>query len=205
MRYKPGTQMLNESSPRFRERRARALAAIGKGLLLVPAQPLAIRNNDVEHPYRQHSDFWYLSGFEEPESVLVLSGVKEPAFALLVRERDPEREVWDGPRAGVEGAKEIYGADEAYPIAKIAEVLPKLFENVEHLYYRLGVDRAFDDVVLKAIAAVRARARPYPRVGPPRRSQPCARERGAASATRLTSSIQRRSCTTCACTRNPTK
>ncbi len=151
--------MLNESSPRFRERRARALAAIGKGLLLVPAQPLAIRNNDVEHPYRQHSDFWYLSGFEEPESVLVLSGVKEPAFALLVRERDPEREVWDGPRAGVEGAKEIYGADEAYPIAKIAEVLPKLFENVEHLYYRLGVDRAFDDVVLKAIAAVRARAR----------------------------------------------
>ena len=151
--------MPNESPPSFRDRRARVLAAIGQGLLLVPAQPLAIRNNDVEHPYRQHSDFWYLSGFEEPESVLILTTVQQPTFTLLVRERDAEREVWDGPRAGVEGAKNIYGADEAYPISQLAEVLPKVFENVEHLYYRLGVDRAFDDLVLRAISTVRGRAR----------------------------------------------
>ena len=135
------------------------LQAIPNGLLLVPSQPVAIRNNDVEHPYRQHSDLWYLSGFDEPESVLVLSAVAERPFTLFVRERDPEREVWDGARAGIDGAKETFGADEAHPITKLDEVLPKLFENVEHLYYRLGVDREFDDRVLRAVASVRRRAR----------------------------------------------
>lgn len=144
---------------RFGERRQHVLQAIPSGLLLVPSQPVAIRNNDVEHPYRQHSDLWYLSGFDEPESVLVLSTVSEQPFTLFVRERDPEREVWDGARAGVEGAKAQFGADEAHPITKLDEVLPKLFENVEHLYYRLGVDREFDDRVLRAVASVRRRAR----------------------------------------------
>lgn len=146
-------------SARFRERRQQVLQAIPNGLLLVPSQPVAIRNNDVEHPYRQHSDLWYLSGFDEPESVLVLSTASEQAFTLFVRERDPEREVWDGTRAGVEGAKEEFGADQAHPIGKLDEVLPKLFENVDHLYYRLGVDREFDDRVLKAVTNVRRRAR----------------------------------------------
>ncbi len=135
------------------------LQAIPNGLLLVPSQPVAIRNNDVEHPYRQHSDLWYLSGFDEPESVLVLSTSSERPFTLFVRERDPEREVWDGARAGVEGAKEYFGADEAHAITKLDEVLPKLLENVDHLYYRLGVDREFDDRVLRAVANVRRRAR----------------------------------------------
>lgn len=146
-------------SARFRERRQQVLQAIPNGLLLVPSQPVAIRNNDVEHPYRQHSDLWYLSGFDEPESVLVLSTASEQPFTLFVRERDPEREVWDGTRAGVEGAKEEFGADQAHPIGKLDEVLPKLFENVDHLYYRLGVDREFDDRVLKAVTNVRRRAR----------------------------------------------
>lgn len=144
---------------RFRERRQHVLQAIPNGLLLVPSQPVAIRNNDVEHPYRQHSDLWYLSGFDEPESVLVLSTASDKPFTLFVRERDPEREVWDGARAGVDGAKERFGADEAHPIAKLDELLPKLFENVEHLYYRLGVDREFDDRVLRAVANVRRRSR----------------------------------------------
>ena len=125
----------------------------------MPSQPVAIRNNDVEHPYRQHSDLWYLSGFDEPESVLVLSTVGEQPFTLFVRERDPEREVWDGARAGLDGAKAEFGADQAHPIGKLDEVLPKLFENVDHLYYRLGIDREFDDRVLKAVASVRRRAR----------------------------------------------
>lgn len=144
---------------RFRERRQHVLQAIPNGLLLVPSQPVAIRNNDVEHPYRQHSDLWYLSGFDEPESVLVLSTASDKPFTLFVRERDPEREVWDGARAGVDGAKERFGADEAHPIAKLDELLPELFENVEHLYYRLGVDREFDDRVLRAVANVRRRSR----------------------------------------------
>lgn len=144
---------------RFRERREHVRQAIHDGLLLVPSQPVAIRNNDVEHPYRQHSDLWYLSGFDEPESVLALSSAPAEPFTLFVRERDPEREVWDGARAGVEGAKDVFGADQAHPITKLDEVLPKLLENVEHLYYRLGIDRDFDDRVLRAVANVRRRAR----------------------------------------------
>lgn len=144
---------------RFRERRERVLTQLGDGLLLVPSQPVAIRNNDVEHPYRQHSDLWYLTGFDEPESVLVLSTVGDERFTLFVRERDPQREVWDGARAGVEGARGQFGADQAHPIGKLDEMLPKLFENVGRLYYRLGVDRSFDDRVLQAIAQVRRRSR----------------------------------------------
>src|SRR5690606_9071667 len=100
--------MVSEIPARFRERRSRVLEAIRPGLLLVPSQPVAIRNNDVEHPYRQHSDLWYLARFGEPESALVLSTESEHAFVLFVRERDPEREVWDGLRAGLEGARSVY-------------------------------------------------------------------------------------------------
>ena len=80
----------------FAERRARVLAAMGPGVLVVFAAPAAIRNNDVEHEYRQDSDFYYLTGFDEPESVLALSTVHEKSFVLFVRPRDPEREAWDG-------------------------------------------------------------------------------------------------------------
>ncbi len=151
--------MSKHTSSRFRERRSRVLEAIRPGLLLVPSQPVALRNNDVEHPYRQHSDLWYLSGFEEPESVLVLSTEGEHAFTLFVRPRDPEREVWDGTRAGVEGAQAVHGADAAHPVSSLDEMLPKLFENVERIYYRMGMDREFDDRVLSAIAIARRGAR----------------------------------------------
>ncbi|HEX3775080.1 MAG TPA: aminopeptidase P N-terminal domain-containing protein, partial [Polyangiaceae bacterium] len=80
----------------FKERRDRVLAAIHPGVLVIPSAPLAIRNNDVEHEYRQDSDFFYLSGFDEPESVLVLNSQSDEPFTLFVRARDPEREVWDG-------------------------------------------------------------------------------------------------------------
>src|SRR5690242_3472024 len=104
----------------FAERRDRLLARMGASVLVIFSAPLAIRNNDVEHEYRQDSDFYYLTGFDEPEAVLVLSGVrpKPESFALFVRPRDPERETWDGPRAGVDGAKNDFGALEAFPIAE---------------------------------------------------------------------------------------
>jgi Xaa-Pro aminopeptidase len=144
---------------RFRERRERVRAAIDPGVLIVPAARLAIRNNDVEHEYRQDSDLFYLTGFDEPESVLVLSSVRDAPCVMFVRTRDPEREAWDGARAGVEGVVRDFGADEAHPIGELAEKLPQLLENVPRLYYRLGNDRAFDELVLGSIGRVRARAR----------------------------------------------
>src|SRR6187402_3966924 len=107
----------------FLERRQRMIEAIGAGTLVVFASPFLYRNNDVEHEWRQDSDFHYLSGFDEPESVLVLRGGAKPSFVLFVRPRDPEREAWDGPRAGVDGAVSEFGADAAYPIAELAEHL----------------------------------------------------------------------------------
>ena len=135
-----------------------------------PAAPVFTRNNDVEHDYRQDSDLFYLTGFNEPSTVLVMDaaagstgseGKGAAAFrsTMFVRPRDPDREIWDGPRYGVDGAKEHFGADEAFTIDKLAEELPKLFQNKKRLYYRLGVNRSMDDKVLEAIDRTRARAK----------------------------------------------
>ncbi|MDP9035102.1 MAG: aminopeptidase P N-terminal domain-containing protein, partial [Myxococcota bacterium] len=127
-------------------------------LAILPAAPVAQRNNDVQHEYRQDSDFYYLSGFDEPESVLVLDA-RERRTTLFVRPRDRDREVWDGPRAGIEGAKQSYGADEAFVVADLDEKLPNLVQNRHRVHYRLGASRTFDDRVLAAIDRVRARQR----------------------------------------------
>jgi len=145
------------------ERRRAALldamaASSPSAVALLPAAPTSIRNNDVEHDYRQDSDFFYLTGFDEPHSLLVLDA-RERRTTLFVRARDRDREVWDGPRAGVEGAKQNFGADEAHAIGELDEKLPKLLENKQRIYYRLGVDRTLDDRLLAAIDRVRARQR----------------------------------------------
>jgi Xaa-Pro aminopeptidase len=146
---------------------ALAMAASNEpAIAILPAAPTYVRNNDVDHEYRQDSDLFYLTGFDEPQSVLVLSTPQsttekpedKPAV-MFVRARDPEREVWDGPRAGVEGAKAEYGADEAFTIDKLEAELPKLLSNRRRLYYRLGRDRSFDDRVLEALEGTRRRAR----------------------------------------------
>jgi Xaa-Pro aminopeptidase len=143
----------------FQARRERALAGVRPGAVVLFSAPFALRNNDVEHEWRQHSDFHFLTGFDEPDSVAVIRSEPEPRFVLFVRPRDPEREVWDGPRAGVEGAVQIYGADEAFPIADLEAKLPGLLENLETLCYELGHERSNDDIVLRAIENVRRRAR----------------------------------------------
>src|SRR3954468_7270984 len=143
----------------FKERRDRVLAAIHPGVLVVPSAPLAIRNNDVEHEYRQDSDFFYLSGFDEPDSVLVLNSQSPEPFTLFVRARDPEREVWDGARAGVEGAVAEFGANSAFTSAELAQKLPDVIQNTERVFYRLGKNRSFDDTLLAALDRVRGRAR----------------------------------------------
>lgn len=158
----------------FSKRRRQFLEAViaraedGDAVCLFPAAPVFTRNNDVEHDYRQDSDLFYLTGFNEPATVLVMqatratgkdAGVGEYRSTMFVRPRDADREIWDGPRFGVDGAKEHFGADEAFTIDKLAEELPKLFQNKKRLYYRLGVNRAMDDKVLEAIDKARARAK----------------------------------------------
>jgi Xaa-Pro aminopeptidase len=125
---------------------------------VLPAAPVHLRNNDVEHEYRQDSDFFYLTGFDEPECVLVLDA-RDRKTTLFVRPRDPEREIWDGHRAGVEGAKTHYGADQAFAVTEVDEKLPSLLQDRKRLHYRLGKDRRFDDRVLAAIDRVRGRQR----------------------------------------------
>jgi Xaa-Pro aminopeptidase len=147
----------------FSERRARLLSAIHPGVLVLFSTPTAIRNNDVEHEYRQSSDLFYLCGFDEPDTVLVLSSVAEKEkFVLFVRPRDPERETWDGRRAGVEGAVRDFGADAAYPIAELAARLPELLLGASELHYSLGRHREQDDVLLAALEGARRRGRRGP-------------------------------------------
>ena len=146
----------------FAARRAavlRAMAAASpSAVAILPAAPVSLRNGDVDHEYRQDSDFYYLTGFDEPESVLVLDAPAQKV-TLFVRARDRDREVWDGPRAGVEGAIERFGANEAFAVNELDEKLPELLQNHARLYYRLGARRRFDERLLDAIDRVRARQR----------------------------------------------
>ncbi len=134
------------------------LAKGANAVAVLPAAPVFVRNNDVDHEYRQDSDLFYLTGFDEPGSVLLLLA-DEKKCVMFVRPRDPEREIWDGLRAGVDGVKSHYGADEAFKITELGDELPKLLANKKSLFFRLGRDRAFDDRVLDAIENARRRAR----------------------------------------------
>src|SRR5262249_46796473 len=121
--------------------------------------PVATRNHDVEHPYRADSDLFWLTGFEEPESVAVLSTDGKP-LTLFVRPRDKEREIWNGRRAGVEGAKAAFGADQAVTVDELEKELPPLLGSAKTLYYRLGaVDPAFDARIARTLQTLRMRAR----------------------------------------------
>jgi Xaa-Pro aminopeptidase len=123
----------------FAARRTQLLEAIGDGVAVFPSAPLAVRNRDVEHPYRQDSDLYYLTGLDEPESVLVLTNQhEEHRVVLFVRPKKREREIWDGPRAGVDGAVQEFGADIAFPIDELSKRLPDYLGNVERLHYRLA-------------------------------------------------------------------
>jgi Xaa-Pro aminopeptidase len=144
----------------YAARRKALLDSIGKGVMIIPSPPTAIRNNDVEHEYRQGSDLYYLTGFDEPDSVLILLATTQGQKSVLfLRERDPERETWDGPRLGVERAPDALGIDAAFPIKLFDERLPDYLENQRRVHYRIGLDRAFDERFLRALDVVRARAR----------------------------------------------
>jgi Xaa-Pro aminopeptidase len=121
----------------------------------------ATRSNDTHYRFRQDSDFYYLTGFEEPEAIAVIApGHEEHPYTLFVRPRDPEREVWDGRRAGVEGAKESYGADAAFTVAEFNEKLNDLLSGVNNLYYRIGNGNPdLDETIVSQIRRMRSMGR----------------------------------------------
>jgi len=130
-------------------RRAAFIKQMNEGVAIFPAAPLSVRSNDTEYRYRQDSDFYYLTGFPEPEALCLLSPQHETEkFILFVRPRDKEKEVWTGRRFGAEGAKELFGADAAYTIDKIDEILPQHLAVAETVYYNLGRDERMNAKIL---------------------------------------------------------
>jgi len=144
---------------RCAERRDALRSRMGRGIALLPTAPARVRNRDSEYSYRFDSYFYYLSGFQEPESVLVLIAGDAPRSILFCRERDPARELWDGLRSGPEGAKAALGLDEAYPIETLDEKMPALLANQPVLHYAPGNDPAWDARVMVWLNEVRSQAR----------------------------------------------
>ncbi len=146
----------------FLRRRERLASAMQSGVAIIPTAPEQLRNRDVHFPYRFDSYFYYLTGFREPDAVLVV--VMEPKekrakHILFCRDKDLEREIWDGFRYGPDLAKEKFGFDEAYSINEIDEKLPELLANQAVVYSALGHDAAWDERIANWIEQVRAQGR----------------------------------------------
>jgi Xaa-Pro aminopeptidase len=139
------------------DRRRRLAQAMGEGVAVVPTAPERLRNRDTHFPYRFDSHFYYLTGFAEPDAVLVLTA--DHRSLLFCREKSEEREIWDGFRYGPEAARERFGFDEAYPIALLDEKLAELLENQPALFYPVGADPEWDARAMRWLNAVRAKAR----------------------------------------------
>ena len=141
--------------------RKQLMRSMGENAIaILPAAPVRTRNRDVEHSYRQDSDFYYLSGFPEPEAVIVLvPGRANGEYILFCRDRDLDQEIWHGRRYGPEGAQELFGADDAFPIDDIDDILPGLMEHSERVYYTMGLDTQFDRRVMDWVNALRNQSR----------------------------------------------
>ena len=143
----------------YSSRRARRIDAIGDGGAILPTAPERWRNRDAHSPYRYDRYFWYLTGFPEPEAVLVLIGGSAPQAILFCREKNEEREIWDGFRHGPAGACSSFGFDAAYPVEELEARLPDLLADRSALWYSLGHDAAWDARITAALNAVRAQSR----------------------------------------------
>jgi len=143
----------------YTQRRARLLRQMQHGIAVIPTAPEALRNNDTQYPYRFDSSFYYLSGFAEPEAVLVLIAGAAAQSILFCREKNPEREIWDGHRFGPAAAQEKFGFDAAFPIAQLDEKLTELMANQTTLFYPLGYDTAWDERIIKLRNAMQAKVR----------------------------------------------
>lgn len=143
----------------FADRRQRLARVMREGIAVVPTAPERIRNRDAHYPFRFDSYFHYLTGFTEPESVLVLVGGDAPRSILFCREKNEEREIWDGFRHGPDGARARFGFDEAYPVSQLDEKMPELLANQPMLHYAPGADAAWDARVMGWMNAVREKVR----------------------------------------------
>ena len=149
----------NDALAAYAARRTALLAAMGEGIALIPTAHEATRNRDSLYPYRHDSYFYYLTGFAEPEAVLVLIAGKSPQTILFCREKNLEREIWDGYRHGPDGARNTFGFDEARPIAELGSALPQLLADQPGIYTFVGADPHWDRTVSAALNGVRALSR----------------------------------------------
>ena len=143
----------------FAPRRARLAATLAEGVAIVPTSPERLRNRDAHYPYRFDSYFYYLSGFPEPEAVLVLIAGKAPRSILFCRDKDVEREIWDGFRYGPAAARKLFGFDECFSIRELDTRMPQLLTDQPALHCHLGADERWDARVLGWVNAVRAQVR----------------------------------------------
>lgn len=149
------------SAAEFAARRKRLMAQMGaNSIAIITAAPERVRNRDVHYPYRQDSDFLYLTGFNEPDAAAILiPGRTEGEYILFCRDRDPEREIWEGRRAGPDGAKRDYGAQESAPIAEFPGALAGLLAGHERLFYALGQQPEMDQKIFTVLNNVREQSR----------------------------------------------
>lgn len=128
------------------------------GIAVLPSAPVRLRSRDVEYRFRQDSDFYYLTGFAEPHAVAVLApGRDKGEYILFCRDRDSDKERWDGSRAGPDGAVEHYGADDAFPIDDIDDILPGIMESCSSVYYTMGAYTDFDRRMADWVRSLRSR------------------------------------------------
>lgn len=145
----------------FAKRRQQLIRALGDGnIAIIAAAPECIRNGDVHYAYRQNSNFYYLTGFPEPEAIAVfVPGCSQGEYILFNRPRDTSAEIWNGKRAGQEGARENYGADQSYPIQEFGKVIAELLQNRKQLYYTMGSHLSLDEQLLACVNEIRGKPR----------------------------------------------
>lgn len=147
--------------PEYGKRRKRLMHLVGpKGIVILPAAKEVIRNGDATFGFRQHSDFYYLTGFSEPEAALVLAPERHDGeYILFNRVRDLSEEIWNGPRIGQEGACNDYLADQAFPINELEKILPELLIGREAIHYPVGINSYFDEILMNSVNKIRAKIR----------------------------------------------
>jgi len=147
------------SKSEFARRRKNLMSLMEpNSIAIVPSAPEQPRSRDTNYPFRQDSDFHYLSGFDEPEAVLVLiPGRKHGQFVMFCSDRDPEVELWHGYRAGLEGVCEVHAADDAFPVGDIDDILPGLIEGRERVYYSMGRSVDFDQQIMSWVNRIRSK------------------------------------------------
>lgn len=139
----------------FKKRREWLATKLKGSAMVIPAHPEYVRNHDVHHPYRQDSNFFYLTGFEEPESVMIFRPGCDPELTMFVRKRDPMMETWNGFRYGPEGVEKQFGVDKAHPIEDFEKIMPSLMAEVKEVYFRLNHNHEFDVTMLKILESTR--------------------------------------------------